>query len=95
MTFNEAVEELKVLAGKDVWAFQYEVASYLPNVQIHAYIDRPFVGHAAPHNTYAGAIANIKVKINTAAEISDPAPEDRTFEAAVETERVEMAEGGK
>lgn len=72
MTFEQAVEEMKVLAGDDAWAFQYEVASYLPQAEIHGYIAR--FGHAAPHNTYQGAIDNMRAKINTMALIDDQAP---------------------
>jgi hypothetical protein len=76
MTFQEAVEELKVLAGNNDWAFQYQVASYLREANIVAYINRVGVGHAEPHNTYQGAIDNMKMKINNPAEIDDPAPKD-------------------
>lgn len=80
MTFNEAVEEMKALARDNVWSLQYEVASYFDNPQIHGYIAG--VGHAQPHNTYQGAIDNMKARINQAAEVSDPAPTDEKEEKA-------------
>ena len=76
MTFNEAVGELRVLAGGDDWAFHYEVASYFSRAHIHGYIARPGVNHAESHNTYQGAIDNMKMKINNPAEVDDPAPEE-------------------
>jgi hypothetical protein len=74
MTFEQAVEEMKVLAGDDDWSFQYKVASYLPQTEIHGYIAR--FGHAAPHNTYQGAIDNMRATINTMAPIDDQAPNE-------------------
>ena len=76
MTFEEAVAEMKVLAGEDAWSFQYEVASYFPQPQIHGYIARPGVNHAQAHNTYQGAIDNMKTKINALTEADDPAPKE-------------------
>jgi hypothetical protein len=77
MTFDDAVEQMKSLAGEDHWSFQYEVASYMDGAQIHGYISRLGVGHAEPHNTYQGAIENMKAKINERAKISDRPPEER------------------
>lgn len=77
MTFEEAINEMKELAGSDNWAFQYEVASYLPRAAIHGYIARTGVNHGEAHNTYQGAIDNMKAKINAPAEIDDPAPEEK------------------
>lgn len=77
MTFEEVVEEMRVLAGTDAWSFEYEAASYYPQVQIHGYISRPGVGHAQPHNTYQRAIDNMKMKINNPGEIDDPAPVEK------------------
>ena len=77
MTFTEAIEEMKALAGSDAWSFEYQVASYLPQTEIHGYIDRIGVHHAQPHNTYQGAIDNMKTKINNPAEVDDPAPEEK------------------
>jgi hypothetical protein len=74
MTFEESIAEMKVLAGNNDWSFQYQVASYLQEANIVAYINRIGVGHAKPHNTYQGAIDNMKAKINAQAEIDDPAP---------------------
>jgi hypothetical protein len=74
MKFNEAVEEMKVLAGMRAWAFEYEVASYLPNTEIHGYIAG--IGHGEPHNTYQGAIDNMKSKINLKSLLADDPPEE-------------------
>lgn len=76
MTHAEAVEEMKRLAGNRVWALEHEVASYHP-VWIHGYIEREGQGHAASSNTYAGAIANVKVMLATEYSPDDPAPEEK------------------
>ena len=73
MTFNEAVEEMKRLAGDGVWALDYEVASYHP-AWIHGYIGD--VGHAEHSNTYTGAIANVQTMIAMRHLPGDPAPEE-------------------
>jgi hypothetical protein len=64
MTFNEAVEEMKKLAGSNAWSFHYVVASYFDGVQIHGYIQRDGSSHAEPANTYRGAIDNVKFMIS-------------------------------
>jgi hypothetical protein len=68
MTFHDAVEELKVLAGESHWTLVYEAASYHDD-EIHAYISG--IGHAKPHSTYRGAIDNMLDMINPKA---DPPP---------------------
>lgn len=75
ITHKEAVEEMKKLAAGRAWAFQYEVASYYRNPQIHGYIAG--IGHAQPSSTYAGAINNVRMMLGPSyLEPSDPAPED-------------------
>lgn len=77
MTFDEAVAEMKSLAGEDDWSFEYNVASYLPRAEIHGYIARLGVGHAQAHNTYQGAIDNMRAKANNPAATDDPAPAEK------------------
>ena len=77
MTFQDAVEEMKVLAGRRTWAFEYEVNSYSKGVQIHGYIESDKLrrlGHAKVANTYAEAIRNVKMMLDPMP--IDDAPED-------------------
>ncbi len=74
MTFNEAVEEMKVLAGGGVWALNYEVSSYYDGPRITGYIGNHKRGHADTSETYKGAIENVRKMLSP--QIGDPAPPD-------------------
>ena len=75
MTYTEAVEELKEMAGKRDWSLIHETNSYGdPRIQIHCYIPRAGkYGHADKSTTYQGAIDNMR---DVLASQGDPAPED-------------------
>ena len=75
MTFKEAVDEMKRLAGERPWSFEYRVGSfYSGRPFIRGYID-PY-GHARESTTYAGAIRNVKIMLGLETEEADPAPEE-------------------
>ena len=81
MTFQEAIEEMKVLAGGRDWAFKYEVTSWDSAPKINGYISEKGINHADCSNTYQGAINNMKrlVKEGTQKMVwskDDPAPSD-------------------
>ena len=73
MKYNEAIEEMKELAGGKDWALHYQSSSY-GGVDIHGYIAG--VGSAKSSETYAGAIENVKAILGLVP--CDPAPEDGT-----------------
>jgi len=75
MTYAQAVEELKEMAGKRDWSLNHATSSYSdPRIEIHCYITdvKPF-GHAPRATTYQGAIDNMREML---ANQGDPAPED-------------------
>jgi hypothetical protein len=80
MTFNEAVEEMKVLAGERPWALTYEATSWWDGkAKIVAYIqDRPHIGTQSEASiTYREAIDSLKVKLFPESPVSpDEMPPD-------------------
>jgi len=72
MTHTEAIEEMKVLAGRRAWSLQYQTTSYHNGPAIHGYIEHK--GSADDAQTYAGAIENVKRMLGLVG--CDPAPED-------------------
>jgi hypothetical protein len=77
MTFDEAYEELRKLAGDNAFALSYERASYFQDgIEIRTYIAGR--GHAPTAVTYAGAITNMLAFLGEAdPSIPDPAPNDK------------------
>ena len=73
MTHQQAIEEMKALAGDRNWALGCEVSSW-GGIEIHGYIADPEYGHAEKARTYAGAIENVKRMLGLVG--CDPAPED-------------------
>lgn len=76
MTFDEAVEEMKKLAGDSPWSLGYQVGSYLNGADIRCYIARPNVGLAPAAQTYQRAIDNMKKLIDGTPEQIDPPPQE-------------------
>jgi len=72
MTFNEALEELKVLAKERPCCLTYEMSSYFEGIRIQGYIED--LGYAPAANTYTKAIENVKNMLIKSQP--DPAPED-------------------
>lgn len=80
MTFNDAYEELENLADGRPFSLQYERASYIPTVEIIAYIEG--VGHGKGQVTYQGAIDNMRIILSEPLTIkADEAPLDGGGEA--------------
>ncbi len=75
MTYQEAVEEMKVLAAGKDWALTHETASYIPIPQIHGYIAGGG-GHAETAITYSAAINKVKKMLGIITEPHDAPPED-------------------
>ncbi len=74
MTYNEAVEEIRRLAGARYWTLDH-VTDSRGEVRIRGYIQMDGLkGHALPAHTYREAIENVRRMIGLAG--SDPAPED-------------------
>ena len=71
MTHQQAIEEMKALAGDRNWALGCEVSSW-GGIEIHGYIEDK--GRGADAKTYAGAIENVKRTLGLIG--CDPAPED-------------------
>jgi hypothetical protein len=72
MTHQQAVEELKEMAGGRPWSLKYEVGSFYPIPAIRGYIEN--LGVAPDAATYAEAIETLKRMLGL--EKCDPAPED-------------------
>ena len=74
MTYAQAVEELKEMAGNRDWSLIHETTRN-KGVEIHCYISglRPY-GHSNGGVTYQHAVGNMKGQL---ANQGDPAPEDK------------------
>lgn len=74
LEYQEAVEEIRRLAGARYWTLDH-VTDSRGEVRIHGYIQIDGAkGHALPAHTYREAIANVRRMLGLAG--SDPAPED-------------------
>lgn len=74
MKYQEAVEEMRRLAGARYWTLDH-VTDSRGEVKIHGYIELSGpAGHALAAHTYSEAVANVRRMLMLAS--SDPGPED-------------------
>jgi hypothetical protein len=74
MTFNDACNEMKKMAGDRYWSFEYRITKYDSMPHIQGYIED--IGHGGVSTNYAGAIEKMRVRAADFNTPPDPAPED-------------------